>query len=179
MSTEGKSYTHFFKESWQELEKQFRREIVNPQQENDVVCYLYHALAKRLQKKGWPLLLIRTEDTRNIRRQLYRPDLNLNDRLFVEVKIYPLRKYGKGWKRRKQNIAYCVNKLEKYVAQVRSSSSVLVRKPVLALWFWKDTHGRNLPVKDRLVGDELERKLGKERERYKDSVIILYGPKRH
>jgi len=178
MRTDYRSYKRFFEESWLELEEQFRKEIVNPQQENDVICYLYHALAKRFLKKKWRLSLIRTEDTRHIRRQLLRPDLNLNDLVFVEVKFYPLRNYRKGWMRRRQNIAYYVKKLEEYIADVKSASSINVRRPVLAIWFWKNERKKRFPLEAKLIDDELERKLEKERDRYKDRVTITYGPRR-
>ena len=173
-----RSYKRFFKESWLELERQFRNELVNPQQENDVVCYLYYALAKRFDKKKLPLSFIRTEDTRYIGRWWLRPDINLNDRLFVEVRMYPLRKYGKGWKRKKQDIAYHVEKLEDYIIEVQSKTSILVRKPVLALWFWKNEEKQEFPIETKLIDNELREKLEKVRERYKERVTIMYGPRR-
>jgi len=177
MSMSYKGYKRLFQESWLELEEQFRNGFVNPQQENDVICYLYHAIAKRFEKKGWALSLIRTEDTRYIRRRRLRPDINLNDRLFVEVKMYPLRKYGKGWKRKMQNIVYHIKKLEEFKVEVESTSSVRVRVPVLALWFWKNEREQTFPFEAKLIGDELREKLEKVSERYKDRATIIYGPR--
>jgi hypothetical protein len=182
MNTEYRSYKRFFQESWLELEKGFRKGKINPQQENDVVCFLYHALAKRLEKKNWELYLIRTEDTRHIgRSRVLRADLNLNDRLFIEARMYEPRKYGgKGWKTRKEGISYHVRKLEQYAAEVRKSTpSVKERKPVLALWFWKNERKKRYPIKDKLIDEHLEKKLARERERYKNRVTTIYGPRRH
>jgi hypothetical protein len=180
LSTEYKSYKRFFEESWRELEQQFRRGVVNPQQENDVVCYIYHEMAKRLRRKNWLLSYIRTEDTRNIKGEKLRADINLRDRLFVEVRMYELRKYGdKGWGSRKEGIAYHVKKLEKYIAEVRKSTpSIKERIPVLALWFWKREEKKRFPIKTKLIDDELEKKLAIEAERYKNRVTIMYGPRR-
>jgi hypothetical protein len=177
MSTDWKSYARFFQDSWKELEKEFRRGNLNPQHENDVVCYLYHALAKRLKKKGWPLYYIRTEDTHNIRKQTLRPDLNLNERLFIEVKMYPLRKYRDGWTRRKNSIRYNVRRLEEYVKHTKATTPFRVRKPVLALWFRKRDREMKMPLEDTLIPSDLEKMLDDEAERYKDRITIVYGPK--
>jgi len=179
MSTDWKSYARFFRESWKELEKEYRNNNINPQHENDVVCYLYYALAKRLKKKGWPLYLIRTEDTRNIKKQTLRPDLNLNDRLFIEVKMYPLRRYQEGWERREKGILYNIQRLEDYVKHTKAETSFRVRKPVLALWFRKRDRDMQLPLEDTLIPEDLKNKLEDEIERYKDTVTIVYGPKSH
>jgi len=179
LDTESKSYARLFQESWNELEQEFRRGNVNPQHENDVVCYLYHALAKRFKSKGFPLHLIRTEDTHTIKRQTLRPDLNLNDRLFVEIKMYTLRKYDEGWDRRKDSIRYYVTKLEKYVNYAKLKTSFRVRRPVLGLWFRKRDRMMELPIEALLIPDDLESKLEREKERYKDKATILYGPKNH
>lgn len=173
-----RSYKRFFQESWLELEEEFRKENVNPQQENDVVCYLYYALAKRFKKKGLPLYLIRTEDTRYIGRRQLRADINLNDLVFVEVKMYPLRKYGKGWRKKSQNVAYHVRKLEGYKAEVESRTSALVRLPILALWFWKNEEIRTFPLEARLIDDDLNKKLEEVSEKYRDRVTIMYGPRK-
>ena len=165
-----------FKESWWELEEQSRKQIVNPQQENDVVCFLYHALAKRLEKKGWPLHLIRTEDTRYIGKRRLRVDINLNDRLFVEVKIYPLGKYSNGWKAKLRNIEYTIGKLEEYKTEVESRTGILVRIPILALWFWKNEDIREYPIKDKLIRNDLLQKLKSVRAQYKGRFTIMYGP---
>lgn len=137
MDTEQQSYKRFFYQSWLELETEFQKGNINPQHENDVVCYLYHALAKRFKKKGFPLHFIRTEDTRACKDGQMRPDLNLNDRVFVEVKMYSLRNYRQGWKRRQEGIKYTVDKLKQYVAHQKSNSSAKVRYPILAIWFRK------------------------------------------
>jgi hypothetical protein len=90
MYTENKLYARFFQESWKELESRFRKSLVYPQQENDVVCYLYYALAKRFEKKrrtegkDWLSLdYIRTEDTIKLKNQRCRVDINVGDRLFI------------------------------------------------------------------------------------------------
>ena len=178
MSVENKSYSRFFVESWNELENEFRSGNINPQHENDVVCYLYYAFATKLKKKGWPLYLIRTEDTHNIKSQTLRPDLNLNNRLFVEVKMYPLRSYSSGWERKKVGIEYNVKKLEKYVRYTKSKTSIHVRKPILALWFRKRDRANKLPVEDKLIDSELEKRLETEKERLSNKVLIVYGPRR-
>jgi len=177
MSTDWKGYARLFKQCWEELENEFRNNNLNPQHENDVVCYLYYALARKFKKKGWPLYLIRTEDTHNIGKETLRPDLNLNGRLFVEVKMYPLRHYTIGWARRKDGIGYNVWKLEKYVKHTKANTSNLVRRPVLALWFRKHDRDMKLPLEDTLIPDDLHTMLKKEAERYKNKVTILYGPK--
>jgi hypothetical protein len=165
-----------------ELEEQFRKGNIDPQHENDLVCYLYYALAKRFKKKGLPLHFIRTEDTRNLKEGQMRPDLNLNDRVFVEVKMYPLRDYGRGWKRRQSSIEYYVNKLKQYVAHQKSNSSILVRHPVLAIWFRKRRSKKgttkSLLMKNRFISDSLEEQLKKERNRYKKEATLLYGPRK-
>ena len=177
MDTYGKSYARFLNESWDELEKDFRKGIVDPQQENDVVCYLYYALANKFRAKGWLLSLIKTEDTKTIRKQKVKPDLNLNDRLFIEVKMWNLRKYGKGWNSRKEWIEYYADKLENYVQDVAAHKSVHVRRPILALWFWKNPKRRITSFEDKLIHQDLEDKLKEEQAKFKDRISILYGPK--
>ena len=179
MSTDWKSYSRFFQDSWSELEDEYRNNNLNPQHENDVVCYLYYALAKRLKMKGWPLYLIRTEDTKYIRKQALRPDLNLNDRLFIEVKMYTLRTYQEGWDRRKRSISYNVKKLEQYVKHTKAKTSIRVRKPVLAIWFKKRDRNMRLPLEETLIPKDLGKKLEGEVQKYKDRVTIVYGPKSH
>lgn len=160
----------------------FRKGNIDPQHENDVICYLYHALAKRFKKKGFPLYFIRTEDTRNLKGGQMRPDLNLNDRVFVEVKMYPLRDYGRGWKRRQSSIEYNVDKLKQYVARQKSNSSVHVRYPILAIWFRKRRSKKHttksLLMKNRFISDSLEEQLEKEKNRYKKEATLLYGPRK-
>lgn len=177
MSTDWKGYARLFKQCWRELEDEFRKGNINPQHENDVVCYLYYSLAKKFKEKGWPLYFIRTEDTHNIRKQALRPDLNLNGRLFVEVKTYPLRRYREGWTRRKNGIRANVSRLQGYVRHTRANTPFKVRKPVLALWFKKRDRDMSLPLGDTLIPDDLQEMLEKEAERYKYKVTILYGPK--
>jgi len=178
MSMDWKSYARLFKESWAELEEEFRRNNLNPQHENDVVCYLYYALAKRLKRKRFPLHLIRTEDTHNIRKQMLRPDLNLNDRLFIEIKMYPLREYSRGWERKRSNIRYNVERLKQYVRHAKAKTPVRVRKPVLALWFRKRDKLLELPIEQVLIPEDLEHRIEDEVVKYKDRVTIVYGPKR-
>jgi hypothetical protein len=36
-----------------------------------------------------------------------------------------------------------------------------------------------LPIEALLIPDDLESKLEREKERYKDKATILYGPKNH
>jgi hypothetical protein len=181
LDTEQKSHKRFLLQSWLELEQEFRKGNINPQHENDVVCYLYHALAKRYKKKGFPLYLIKTEDTYNLRQGPMRPDLNLHDRVFVEVKMYPLRDYKSGWKRKQQGIKYTVDKLTKYVAHQKANSSVLLRYPILALWFYKKERGKNKASENHetlFISDELNTLLEKEKKRYSKKATILYGPRR-
>lgn len=179
MSTNWKSYARFFHESWSELEKEYRKNNINPQHENDVVCYLYYAMARKLKKKRWPLHLIRTEDTKYIRKQALRPDLNFNDRLFVEVKMYGLREYGEGWDRRKRNISHTAKKLEKYVRHTRAKTSYRVRKPILAIWFRRRDRNMQLSFEETLIPPDLEKKLDDEVQKYKDRVTIVFGPRSH
>jgi len=121
---------------------------------------------------------IRTEDTRNIRKETLRPDLNLNDRLFIEVKMYPLRKYSQGWERKRNNIRYNVERLERYVKHAKANTPLRVRKPVLALWFRKRDKRMELPIEETLVPDDLEYRIENEVRKYKGRVTILYGPKK-
>jgi hypothetical protein len=72
-----KSYARYLKESWAELEIRFKKGEVNPNQENDVVCFLYYRIAKRLEVKrhreGIDYLnfqRIRTEDTIRLKANL-------------------------------------------------------------------------------------------------------------
>ncbi len=141
-----KCYARYFNESWQELETRFRKGEVNPQQENDVVCFLYYAFAKRLEKKSrceskeWlSLNIIRTEDSILLKNQRCRVDINLNDRLFIEVKIWELRKFTKEHLKKKHDaIKYYMTLLEKYNQYSKKKSLDLgKRKPILAIWFWK------------------------------------------
>jgi hypothetical protein len=181
LDTYQRSYKRFFHQSWLELEEEFRKGNINPQHENDVVCYLYYALAKRFKKKGFPLYFIRTEDTRNCEDGQMRPDLNLNDRVFVEVKMYSLRNYGQGWKRRQKNIQYTVDKLKQYVTHQKSNSSVLVRFPILAIWFKKrrsKSGAVEFDLEDNLITEDLEAKLEKEKKRYSKGATLLYGPRK-
>jgi len=46
-----KSYARYLRESWEELETRFKNEEINPNKENDVVCFIYYALEKRLEQK--------------------------------------------------------------------------------------------------------------------------------
>jgi hypothetical protein len=182
LETEQQSYKRFFCQSWLELEEEFRKGNIDPQHENDVVCFLYYALAKRFKKKRFPLNFIRTEDTRNFEDGQMRPDLNLNDRVFIEVKIYSLRNYGQGWKRRQQSIEHNVDKLKQYVAHQKSNSSVRVRHPILAIWFRKlgakKDADKSYTLEDRFITEDLEGKLEKEKNRYKKDATLLYGPRR-
>lgn len=178
MDTDWKSYTRFFNESWAELERKFRNGVIDPQTETDVVCYLYHALAKRFEKKGWPLSVIKTEDTRQIKKQTLIPDLNLNDRLFIEVKIWTLRKYDKGWASRKKAIAYYADKLEEYVTDTKARTSFKVRCPILAIWFWKNPKRKILSFDEKLIHPDLQEKLENERARFQGRINIVYGPRR-
>ena len=137
MDTEQKSHKRLLQQSWLELEQEYRKGNINPQHENDVVCYLYRALAKRYKKKGFPLYWIKTEDTYNLKQGPLRPDLNLHDRVFLEVKMYQLRAYKQGWKRKQLVIKYTVDKLKKYVAHQKANSRVLLRYPVMAIGLYK------------------------------------------
>ena len=177
LDTEQQSYKKFFLQSWLELENQYRKGNIDPQHENDVVCYLYHALAKKFAQKRFPLYFIKTEDTRNLKNGSLRPDLNLNDRLFIEVKLYHLRDYRQGWKRRQEVIEYTVDKLKQYVAYQKSISGVHVREPILAVWFRKRKLAGNTNSGDKyFLNDDLIKKLAAERDRYKGSATILFGP---
>lgn len=169
-----KSFKRFLYESWLELEEEYRKGKVYPRHENDIICYLYHALAKRFNVKGFPLHWIKTEDTYTLKGGQLRPDMNLRDRVFVEVKIYPLREYKEGWKRRQAGIEYTVDKLKQYVDYQKKNSRNLVRQPVLAIWFRK----RGEKPNNRLfIGESLEELLEKEKERYSKEATILFGPK--
>ena len=183
MDTEQQSYKRFFYQSWLELETEFQKGNINPQHENDVVCYLYHALARRFKKKGFPLHFIRTEDTRACEDGQMRPDLNLNDRVFVEVKMYSLRNYRQGWKRRQEGIKYTVDKLKQYVAHQKSNSSAKVRYPILAIWFrkrrTKKDASKPYSIQNCFITKDLEEKLDKEKERYSKGATLLYGPRKH
>jgi hypothetical protein len=182
LDTDQKSYKRLFQQSWLELEKEFRKGNMNPRHENDIVCYLYHALAKRFKRKGFPLHWIRTEDTRKLRKGQLRPDLNLNDRVFVEVKKYALRDYGKGWKRRQQSIGYNVEKLKQYVAHTKATSSGHVRTPVLAIWFMKSESKKDkrkpTQTEDKLINEDLRKMLERERRRYGSKATLIYGPRK-
>jgi hypothetical protein len=181
LDSQQQSYKRFFNQSWSELEDEFRKGNINPQHENDVVCYLYYALAKKFKRKGFPLYFIRTEDTRDCRDGQMRPDLNLNDRLFVEVKMYSLRDYREGWKRRQEIIRYTMDKLKQYVTHQKSSSSVKVRIPILAIWFRKPKSKSSVAIldtKDNFITEELEERLEKEKKRYSKGATLLYGPRR-
>jgi hypothetical protein len=176
LDTEQQSYKRLFIQSWSELEIQYRKGNIDPQHENDVVCYLYHALAKRFIKKGFPLHFIKTEDTKTLKNGSLRPDLNLNNHLFIEVKIYPLRNYQKGWASRQDRIEYTVNKLKQYVAHQKQNSRAHVREPVLAIWFKKRIPEDNRNEDRHFVSSELIEKLEEERNRYSGKATILYGP---
>lgn len=83
--------------------------------------------------------------------------MNLNDRVYIEVKMYPLRKYRDGWKRRQIGIKNNVDKLRQYVAHQESLPSVHKRTPVLAMWFrrrgaknWQANSSENLFISDDL-----------------------------
>jgi len=102
-------YWHHLQSSWTELEERFRRGEVEPQQENDVVCYLYHALVKRLEREGKPPKIIRTEDSFP---RIGRADLNIGDRLVIEVKILARQNYAKkGWRNNLGQLYKAVRKL--------------------------------------------------------------------
>lgn len=110
-----------------------------------------------------------------------RPDLNLNDRVYVEVKMFPLRKYGdNGWKRRQLNMKYNVDKLKQYVAHQESLPSVLKRTPVLAMWFRK-RGTKNVQENSSgslFISNELNELLEKERKRYSKEATLLFGPRK-
>jgi hypothetical protein len=182
LDTDQKSYKRLFQQSWLELEKEFRKGNINPRHENDVVCYLYHALAKRFKRKGFPLHRIRTEDTCKLKKGQLRPDLNLDDRVFVEVKRYALRDYGKGWEKKRESIRYYVGKLEQYVAHTRATSSVHVRIPVLAIWFMKRESKKDkrkpTQIEDKLINEDLRKMLERERRRYGSKATLVYGPRK-
>ena len=182
LNIEQKSYKRIFQQSWLELEKEFQNGNVNPRHENDVVCYLYYALANAFKKKGFPLYFIRTEDTINFEEESMRPDLNLNNRVFVEVKMYGLSDYRRGWEKRQQNIEYTADKLRQYVAYQRSTSSVLVRHPILAIWFKKreNSTGRSSSYSknDFFLSEDLEKKLNIEKRKYAKEITLLYGPRK-
>lgn len=169
-----KSFKKLLLESWLELEGKYCEGQVNPQRENDVVCYLYHALANRFKDKGFPYHWIKTEDTFTLKNGQLRPDLNLRDRVFVEVKIYPLRKFSKGWKKKQENIEDTVNKLLQYVDYQKNNSKLLLRHPALAIWFRKKGEKPN----SQFIDTSLEDLLKIEKEKYKNEVTILFGPRK-
>lgn len=175
LDTCQKSFKRFLQESWLELEVQYAKGNMYPQHENDVVCYLYYALARRFNAKGFPLHWIKTEDTYNLKKGALRPDLNLGDRVFVEVKMYPLREYNSGWKRKQEGIEYTVGKLKQYVAYEKKNSRNLVRQPVIAVWF---RHRRGELGNQPFISDSLNLKLELERQRINKEATLLFGPRR-
>lgn len=92
--------------------------------------------------------------------------------------MYPLRKYSQGWERKRNNIRYNVERLERYVKHTKANTPVKVRKPVLALWFRKRDKLMELPIEQTLIPEDLEQKIESEVAKYKGRVTIVYGPKR-
>lgn len=114
------NYLKYLKESWGELEKRFRSGECYPQQENDVVCYLYHALINRLEEEREYPKEIRTEDHFS---GIGRIDMNIGNRLLVEVKLRRWRTIysDKGWKRERARIKDLAKKLMGSVNNLNSS----------------------------------------------------------
>jgi hypothetical protein len=185
MSENGdyKSYARYFKESWNELETRFRNGEVNPNQENDVVCFLYYALAKRLKNKrrkegkDWFTFdQIKTEDSISLRNERCRVDINLADRLFIEVKIWSLRDFGiQNLMRKKEIIAFYMDRLAKYsrYAEKKYPNSYQ-RKSVLAIWF---RNRKADDFNDKLVNERLSDFFESQKRKFREKATIYYGPK--
>ena len=178
-----KSYARYLKESWEELETRFKKEEVNPDHENDVVCFLYYGIAKRLEEKRrregkdyFNFQRIRTEDTIRLRKQTCRVDINLANRLFVEVKVWNLRNFGIGNLLKKgETIAYYMDLLEKYTRYAEQLyPNSYQRKSVLAIWF---RNRKATKIEEALVTKEIQDFFEAQKAKYRDKATILYGPK--
>ena len=178
-----KSYARYLNESWEELETRFKKGEVNPDHENDVVCFLYYGIAKRLEVKRkreridyFNFKRIRTEDTIRLKKQVCRVDINLANRLFVEVKVWNLRNFGPSNLIRKgEIIAYYMDLLEKYNLHAKKEyPGSYQRKSVLAIWF---RNRKASCIKDALVSDEIKAFFKVQKAKYRDKATILYGPK--
>jgi hypothetical protein len=164
------SYSRDLNAVWKEMEKLFLRGDFRPEQESDVQAYLYHGLLSRLSKDGIRPVEIRTEETF---KGVGRVDLNVNDRLFIEIKLLSRkRRYGTiAWKKKEKSLGHDARKLKGYLRTIRSDApGVHLRQPVQALWNWKASPDG--------LDEDFRRRLEHFRERMRNQgIIVIYGPK--
>lgn len=111
-------YLNHFNAAWKELEGRFLAGECKPLQENDVVCYLYHALLKRFEKEGIPPRKIKTEDTVT---GIGRLDMNLGNRVLVEVRLLSRKStYSsiRSWEKKKQELKELGRKLQGSINEI-------------------------------------------------------------
>jgi len=155
------NYKKCFFDAWKELEQHYKKKQINPQQENDITCYLYHALLKR----GFSPNKIWTENTYE---NIGLVDMNIDNRLLVEIRLLSRKNtYGnKGWKTLSTKIYKLVNKLKRCFTKTKRCH---IRHPVIALWNWRGA-----------ISEDLHNRLEKLRKHLsKRGLWLLYGPKRN
>ena len=122
---------------------------------------------------------IKTEDTfRTSKQHFLLCDMNINDRLFVEIKMFQLRKFSPvGWKAIWKEIIKERKKLKTYVKVVKAETAFKVRHPVVGVWFWKNDPEDYYVPEQKLIGSDLRGKLENLKNRLKgENVTLLYGP---
>jgi hypothetical protein len=162
------NYLKHFMAAWEELEDRFQEGECKPLQENDVVCYLYHALLKRLEKEKIPPRKIKTEDTV---RGIGRLDMNVGNRLLVEVRLLSRRSTyssNRSWEKKKQELKELGSKLQ---GSKRRLNRANMRKPIVAVWNWKSG--------PEGIDDDLEYKLNLlKTELENEGIYLVYGPRK-
>lgn len=175
-------YWEHFQESWKELEDRFHRKECKPVQENDVVCYIYHALLNRLEKDkhGFKPLKIKTEYSLTLKTggRKVRIDMNIDNKLFVEFMMIG-RKSRIGLDKKKEiEIKKKIENLaEKLLRALKKAGHPSKRQPVIALWDrcdWKTSQEKGI---HKNIIKELNQ-LGKQLPKKKNGKVrFIFGPK--
>ncbi|MEW6556495.1 MAG: hypothetical protein AB1349_03970 [Elusimicrobiota bacterium] len=154
-------YNKKFRIVWEKLEQCYSKGKIKPQQENDITCYLYHVLLN----DGIQPIKIWTEDTINVGKKKCYIDMNINDRLLVEIRLMKP-KYHTGFSTFAKKIEKLSSKLKKSSRRVKRCHK---RQPIVALWNWKEE-----PIDKTLTANL--KKLKKDLKR-KYEVYLIWGPK--
>jgi hypothetical protein len=165
-------YERALDNAWEKMERLFFSGEFKPKRESDVQAFLYHGLLGRLRRYGIKPINLHTEQTFP---GVGRVDLNVNDRLFIEIKLLS-RKYSyksNQWWSRVEILEEDARKLKKYVESTKSEKpQLLIRHPVLAIWNRKADNHEGISEDLRKKLDKLKQRMGEQ------NMVVIYGPKK-